>query len=130
MEKQVNLQLVDRLTGALSIEEVEKVRLHVEILIEGYHEARSQVGDLQLELASVKFDRDCLTVEHSKLKERLRDQPGGMAEASVAELVERLIDAEIPRNQKLPAVKFIKKCTGWSLMDSKRWVESHYYVSE
>ncbi len=127
MEKQINLRLVDRLTGALTTEEVEQVRLHVEILIDGYHEARSQVSDLELQLASVKFDRECLIAEHREFKRLMRDQPGGMAGASVAELVERLIDAEIPRDQKLTATKFIKKCTGWSLMESKRWVECHYF---
>ena len=121
MEKQINLRLLDLLTTDMSTEQVERIRIHVEILIDGYHKAQTQVSDLELELASVRFDRDCLIAEH-------RNQPGAMAEASVEELVERLTDAGIPRDQKLYACKFIKQCTGWSLLESKKWVEANYFL--
>ena len=115
------------LEAELTADEIERIRLHVEILIDGYDKAISRVSDLELELASIKFDRDCLSVERQQLQDQLRNQPGGMTDASVEDLVNRLIDAGIPRDQKLSATKFIKKCTGWPLMESKRWVEANYY---
>jgi len=71
MEKQINLRLLDLLTTDMSTEQVEQIRIHVEILIDGYHKAQTRIGDLELELASIKFDRDCLIAEH-------RNQPGAM----------------------------------------------------
>ena len=35
MEKQINLRLLDLLTTGMSIEQVEQIRIHVEILIDG-----------------------------------------------------------------------------------------------
>ena len=57
MEKQINLRLLDLLTTDMSTEQVERIRIHVEILIDGYHKAQTQVSDLELELASVRFDQ-------------------------------------------------------------------------
>lgn len=84
---------------------------------------KERVQDLELQLAMVQFDRDCLLQESACSNNTTR----GTIEPEDQWLVQRLVENGIPRDRKLQAVKFIKDQTKWSLMECKKWVEQHFF---
>lgn len=125
MDKHSTQRLVDSITPNMSPADVDRVRLHLETLIERYHAGQDQIGELEAELAYANFDRKCLEAEKRELETDLIAATEDEDDA-VEELIAELIKEGIQRDEKIAAVKYIKGRTGWSLLESKKWVEAHY----
>ncbi len=122
MDKHSTQRLLESITPNLSAEDLERVRFHLETLIEGYHSAQGRIGELETQLAYANFDRECLEAEKLELEVQLGSTDDGDDEQLIAELIKE----GIQRDEKVQAVKYVKKRTGWSLTDSKTWVEENY----
>lgn len=122
MDKQSTGRLLDSITTNLSEADVANIRLHMETLIERYHAGQNRIGDLEAELAYANFDRECLEAEKLELEVQLGATDDADDEALIAELMKE----GIQRDEKIAAVKYVRSRTGWTLMDSKTWVEEHY----
>lgn len=124
MDRNSTRRLLDSITTDLTESKAKQIRLHLETFIESYHAAQKRISDLTDQLTHANFDRECLAAEKLELEELVQN----LTEEPEDELlIAGLIEQGIPRDEKIAAVKFVKSRTGWSLKDSKKWVEEHYY---
>lgn len=122
MDKHSTKRLLDSIRKNLNDADVRRIRFHLETLIESYHTAQERISALEGELAYANFDRECLEDEKLELEIAL----GATDDGDDEQLIVELIKEGIQRDEKIAAVKYVKKRTGWSLTDSKTWVEEHY----